>query len=518
MGDYKFGHYKVNRNSLIAASKHKGAVLSGQRVPQFATRGRANEFVHREYLGDVKSGPLGSFTTTAYGINPGLPATFPWLSNMASSYEEYQINGMVFEFVSSYSDAVVGEGTSGTLGTVMMATEYNVTKAGFNNQIAMLNHEYSTSGKVSSSFLHPIECDMKENPLKVLFIRHNGTDQPGVAQDPRFTDLGTFYIATSGNQVADDTLGQLWVSYHVSLLKPRMSSPTSNESLPFWAAKFVCGASYENYFGSAEDVKINAASSLPALGLLNQEAAVVSNIDFEFVPVGRYLVFWSAYGTPITLQGDTVGDWPAETTIPGTAGMDYIQLLGNAGSTFGVITWPERTDVITNYDFTYFGGIAFIDVTDAENEDNRLDIGDTSTAKLPVAGQGGDIFYIPVSTDWISPHGVLNTSAVHAALCKMLLRGGRKSHPLIKDGEFMPLKYGKPSVGRKSQKVSRLAPEFERAERKAIASAWSSAVSLDASPAAAAAKPSAPPVGAGASIAGQKWVLVEEKKEQQRRA
>lgn len=34
-----------------------------------------------------------------YAVNPGLSATFPWLSSLANSFDKYRIHDLVIEFV-----------------------------------------------------------------------------------------------------------------------------------------------------------------------------------------------------------------------------------------------------------------------------------------------------------------------------------------------------------------------------------------------------------------------------------
>ena len=59
------------------------------------------------------------FKIDSYLINAANPKTFPWLSQIAANYEQYDIEGMVFS-----ADAL--NSTKTALGTVMMATQYDV--------------------------------------------------------------------------------------------------------------------------------------------------------------------------------------------------------------------------------------------------------------------------------------------------------------------------------------------------------------------------------------------------------
>lgn len=199
------GDYKVRSNSITM----------GTDPPSFGVAGRSTIIRHREFISDISGST--AFTLTQFPINPGLGTTFPWLSSVASNYEEYAIRGMVFEFKSTSADAL--NSTNTALGTVIMCTNYNVLRAPCGSKIEMENHEYTTSTKPSESCVHPIECAVGENPLRVLYTR---TGAIGTG-DQRMYDLGLFQIATVGMQAAA-VIGELWCTYDIELLKPMLPS------------------------------------------------------------------------------------------------------------------------------------------------------------------------------------------------------------------------------------------------------------------------------------------------------
>lgn len=193
---------------------------------------------HREYIGDlISASTANTFQVQSFSLNPAQSQTYPWLSQIASQYEEYMPMGVVFEFKSTCSDAIASS-TDLALGTVTMATQYDSTNPPFSSLQQMLNYEYAQSGKVSESFLHMIECDPRQSPLTRLYTRPG--DVPGNA-DIRLYDFGTFYISSSGLQGTSINLGQIWISFQYAFFKPRplisadvsgasfrMYNPTSN--------------------------------------------------------------------------------------------------------------------------------------------------------------------------------------------------------------------------------------------------------------------------------------------------
>lgn len=171
---------------------------------------------HRSYVADVNS-VAGTFNIASYQINPGDSRTFPWLAPIASNFEEYTIDGMVFEYKSSSGDSYGGSSTA--LGTVIMATEYNIANRVFPNKSEMENHFFAQSAKPSINQLHAIEAKNSTMPLDVLFVRSSGVPN---GYDARFYDLGRFSIAVDGTPVSQK-VGELWVTYQITLRKPRIS-------------------------------------------------------------------------------------------------------------------------------------------------------------------------------------------------------------------------------------------------------------------------------------------------------
>lgn len=204
-GDYTMHNFRSIRNNACT-------------VPGFNKNNDSATITHREYIQDVISGTgtPSVFTTTVLAINPGQQTTFPWLASIAANYEEYELQGMVFEYVATSGESVASANTA--LGTVIMATEYDPTKPAFANKQAMENYSFATSSKPACSFLHAIECKKERTPVNRLYVRtgaNSGTDL-------RWTDFGNFTIATVGTQAAGTTLGELWVTYKIKLLKPRL--------------------------------------------------------------------------------------------------------------------------------------------------------------------------------------------------------------------------------------------------------------------------------------------------------
>ena len=179
---------------------------------------------HKEYLFDVIPTTTGFQTQYFQAINPGLSTLFPWFSQIASFFEEYEMLQLVFYFKS-----MVTEGNATAAGTIIMATQYNPTNAAFTAKQYMENYDFANSGKVTDNIMHGVECDpAKRGGSPTEYIRTGGVP---TGQDPKTFDLGVFQIATVGCP-ANLNLGEIWVEYRVRLSKSKVLLPGQNPVQP----------------------------------------------------------------------------------------------------------------------------------------------------------------------------------------------------------------------------------------------------------------------------------------------
>lgn len=204
-----FGDYHVSRNSLV---------YNVDAVPEFSNDNeRCTMICHREFIADIESSI--AFNVNHYRINPTIVTSFPWLSSVARNWEQYVVQGMVFEFKTTSATAIGSTNTG--LGTVVMATQYNSLAPEFTSKQQMENYEFSQSSVPSQSIIHPIECDPTQTQCGGIF---NTWDPVYSSGDTRLYDIGKFSIATVGMQADASVIGELWVTYKICLLKPRLTT------------------------------------------------------------------------------------------------------------------------------------------------------------------------------------------------------------------------------------------------------------------------------------------------------
>lgn len=206
------GDYTVN--SLIKGSSYKAMNFSSMTDEQ-------GDMIctHSEYVRDIHGNPTDStFEVQTLNINPGLEATFPWLSQIAQNFDEYVMIQLVFEFRSTLTDVI--SDNNGQVGQVVMVTNYNVDKPAFAQKHLMMQYNGAQSAKSTLSAIHGVECD----PTKL-----SGAEGKRIRTKPLATgnlmdyDHAKFMLAVSATPdgIANETIGELWVTYKVLLRKPK---------------------------------------------------------------------------------------------------------------------------------------------------------------------------------------------------------------------------------------------------------------------------------------------------------
>lgn len=330
-----FGDYKVTSNSIL-----KG----GLGPPQIVNSINRGEVIirHREYIGDIVASQ--AFNVQSFLINPGLSQTFPWLSQMAGSYEQYKLRGVLFEFNSTSSDALLSTATSTALGTVIMSTDYDVADSPPSDKRQMLNSEWSSSSKPSCTFIHPIECKKSLTAQNVLYTRTALAVPAGF--DQRLYDFARFNIATEGMQANGGVLGELWVTYEISFMKQQLNY--SGQADHFRLTGSTGGA----------PLSLGVRSSIVAGGTLG---GVINGLGtaYSFPPQlgsGKFLLNYVVSGTSAVVNyvnlvftnciglGYWINDTNAQVSpTPGTNSVQMINVTVQILRQGAAVTWPTTT-------------------------------------------------------------------------------------------------------------------------------------------------------------------------------
>jgi hypothetical protein len=259
-----FGDYQVSQNSVVQRA------ASG--IPMMHKDGQSVTIRHKEYLGQI-AGSTGFTVQHEFPINPGMSVTFPWLSKIARQFQEYKVKGLVFHYIPTSGTAI--SSSSSALGSVMFQTTYRASDSAPSSKIEILNEYWANEVVPFETAAHPIECDPKENPFEVHYVRTG--DIP--SGDILLYDLGRTFVATSGMQ-STNIVGDFWVTYEIELKKPLISSDVVSNS------QSLTGL----YVGGTYTASSFYNGTLTTIGTL---PITLSGRVITFpkgTPVGRYLI------------------------------------------------------------------------------------------------------------------------------------------------------------------------------------------------------------------------------------
>jgi len=295
------GSYKMNGNNCNWST--------ASQMPQMSSSNGVFTVSHREYIGDISSS-TAYVTQRTLAINPGLPASFPYLSTIASCFQEYKFKGLVYEFKSTSADALSSTNTA--LGEIALVAQYRADMPVPTTKQQLLNEMWSQDGKPSENLFLPIECAPVENPLTVQYVR---TGALSSNQDQKLYDLATVSVATSGSQAAA-VIGELWVIYTAEFRKPVMNVSAIGR---------LSGSSA--HYATFTVTSANPLGSAPVK--LVDDIGLVLSTGTITLPAGSngttWLVIYTTYaGTSVTNLGLSAG-----------AGLTVNSSYNNGASSFG---------------------------------------------------------------------------------------------------------------------------------------------------------------------------------------
>jgi len=327
------GDYSVSSNSIVRQS------ASGT-IPAMHRDGQTIVVRHKEFLTEIR-GAQNFTVRNEFDLNPGLSTTFPWLSAVAAQYSQYKIRGLVYHYIPTSGNAI--SGTNAALGSVMIQTSYRATETAPTSKIEMLNEYWSSEAKPSEEFCHPIECDPKENPFNVQYIR---TGELPTTENQLMYDLGRTTIAVSGQQADDTMLGDLWVTYEIELKKPVLTS-LNNMSLAGFAGTSNTSVGSGNPFG-AVGTFTTSFNTLPTTVSIGPTA-----LTFNRGIVGSFQLtcYWqgcTAFNSAVFAISGTGSSIFNAVANSASIGTDYTTGTGQAMATcYFTITNPDTTTILS---------------------------------------------------------------------------------------------------------------------------------------------------------------------------
>lgn len=204
---------------------------------------KTTQISHSEYLGDIiTSSTIGAFKIQTFPTNPGLGASFPWLSSMATNWDFYVFRDLKFEFKSTSATAL--NSTNTQLGTVCTRIEHDYYIPVDGSLVQMLNSSQSRQSKPTEDITSEFETGAGHS--------NKGTVRDGsVSGDYRLADPeGYFEIATQSFQAASVNIGQLWIHYTVIFSRPRYNNGLLGGNIQWYSGFNQAGIVAATPFGT----------------------------------------------------------------------------------------------------------------------------------------------------------------------------------------------------------------------------------------------------------------------------
>lgn len=223
-----------------AAVAYSTPVLSGQ--PRI-TRTATNEcrIVHRELIHSVVTSQAFS-AQRVLALNPGIAATFPWLSKQAVGWERYKFNKVSFRYVARLG--------TGTAGNIMLSPDYDAADPPPANEFAASNNQNT----IQDVPWKDIVCNLSVRDMlageKDKYVRLGAL---GPNLDIKMYDSGNMHVITSDFLVTNGTTaGKLWVEYDVTFRVPQLQEDAAANAQTLGLFSGV--SRFASFFGAVRDV------------------------------------------------------------------------------------------------------------------------------------------------------------------------------------------------------------------------------------------------------------------------
>jgi len=177
----------------------------------FSKKGpRSERFCASEAIGAI-AGSVAFSSANKYYLNPGMSATFPWLSVQAQKWQQYRFRYLRFRYETRTSTT--------SAGSIIMSPDYNSLEAIPLTEAQATN----TQDAVENAVWRPeISCTLDPGAMFPVGPRKLIRSQ-AVAGDLSTYDAGRFFLCTIG-MASTAVVGKLWVDYEVELFVPQNTS------------------------------------------------------------------------------------------------------------------------------------------------------------------------------------------------------------------------------------------------------------------------------------------------------
>lgn len=178
---------KIQMAGKKTAMKQKVVVAPvAKRTPTQQRNPGSVVITERERIASVNGSSSFALALT-HTLNPGLIASFPWLSNIANQYDKYRVHKAIYRFKTA-------RGTS-SAGNVLMGFDKDPTDSPPGTAMEMTQHAAYVDGPVWDALVINAQVDKEAR-----FVRSAAV----ASSDIRISDAGRLFVGTEG--CADNSL------------------------------------------------------------------------------------------------------------------------------------------------------------------------------------------------------------------------------------------------------------------------------------------------------------------------
>ncbi len=287
---------KQNKVKNVQAPVAKASLVTTRKPVFMMPKGAADGRItvrHREYVDDIVS--TVAFTAVPYAINPGLPNTFPWLSQIAAAYETYRFKRLRFIYETASSTT--------TIGSVVLAVDFDPADPAPASKLQALSYHKAVRGPVWNSLVY--DCTSEDlHKLNQKFMRYGAL----TGADLLLYDVGNLFVCTVGTS---GIIGELHVEYDVEFYTPQLSNSLFSNGSALIAGSGTFAVSTP--FGSTTTIGSVTQPSIILGGM--------SSNSITFAAPGQYLLEFAYGGASVTVLPGTLAFTTAlEGTVAAAAG------------------------------------------------------------------------------------------------------------------------------------------------------------------------------------------------------
>jgi hypothetical protein len=306
----------IQSNQLAAAY----AVGQKSNPPRVVSSGTQTRIIHRELIAKVVM--TTNFAAQRIAVNPGLQASFPWLSSQAVAWETYRFNSLRYRYYTRTG--------SNSAGSVILSPDYDASDATPTSEIQTSEN----AGTVEDAVWKDITCHLRPEGMHALgpkkFTRQ-GTLPAN--QDIKTYDAASLFICTVDG--TPGPAGVVWVEYDVTLSNPQV--PPGG----FGALYMRLATSAPT---SGNPLSANPTASGPSV------YGTMSGQVFTFTSSGRFTMdYFCQAATSVTMAASTVAG--------GGVVVDYGNPAGSATTRMeDVLVLDAIVGTTVTYPVTIVGG------------------------------------------------------------------------------------------------------------------------------------------------------------------